>query len=415
MTPRRTGLLPLVLACSVLPALAGSASAAPPTCGGEVATIVGTAGADVLTGTDGPDVIAGLAGPDRIDGGGGDDLVCGGDGADRLVGGEGDDTLLAGAARYISDRGGDGYRPDLLEGGPGDDVLDIGPREPNADSGDVTGTLRYDRAPGPVSVDLGAGTASGEGEDSIVPRSGIRLVGSRFDDVLRGGPLAEEILAGAGADTVHGEAGDDRLTADPTAPGDPAAAGQDDLLVGGNGRDVLRGTQGGDVLSGGPGIDLVEASGAGPQRVRGGTEQDFLTITVTGVSGWLVSGGESDDDSLDVYLPEQRPGRQPVVGLDLRAWKLTLDGEPLGLLADVERIAAGSTVPLDVVGTAGREVVTGGSRAVLRARTLGGPDQVTGGRRADVIDTGAGRDEADGGAGRDTCRHAEVVRRCEVF
>jgi hypothetical protein len=69
----------------------------PPTtvlCGGETATIVGTAGDDSLTGTEGPDVIAGLAGNDTILGLGGDDLICGGAGANTVNGGDGFDTCL---------------------------------------------------------------------------------------------------------------------------------------------------------------------------------------------------------------------------------------------------------------------------------------------------------------------------------
>jgi len=72
---------------------AGSAqSAAPVTCGGRVATIVGTDGRDVLRGTDGDDVIAGLGGDDVILGMDGNDLICGGRGRDVVNGGRGQDA-----------------------------------------------------------------------------------------------------------------------------------------------------------------------------------------------------------------------------------------------------------------------------------------------------------------------------------
>ncbi|WP_345263940.1 hypothetical protein [Nocardioides nanhaiensis] len=413
MTPRRAGLLSFVLACSALPALAGTASAAPPTCGGELATIVGTAGADVLTGTPGPDVIAGLAGFDRIDGGGGDDVICGGDGADRLTGGEGDDTLLAGAARYVSDRGGDGYRPDVLEGGPGDDLLDIGPVEPNS-VGDSTGVLRYDRAPGRVVVDLSAGQASGEGADRIVVRPGTRILGSPFDDRLVGGVHGDQIYGGPGSDVVLGNGGNDVLYGDPEIAGDPAAAGQDDDVAGGPGKDVLLGSQGSDTLRGGPGIDDLQAYGAGAQQVLGGPDQDFVYVNVDASTGWRLEGGGAVGDSLTVYLPGQRPGRQPVVGVDLLRERLSLGGVAIGSVTGFGRVAVGERVPLRLVGTDGPEVVAGSVDAPLVARTRGGNDRVLGSHRADLIDTGAGRDEVDGSLGRDTCRRAEVVRRCET-
>lgn len=70
-----------------------------PTCGGAPATVVGSAGADVLDGTPGPDVIVGLGGADTLRGLGGSDRICGGGGGDRLVGGSGADRLWGQAGR----------------------------------------------------------------------------------------------------------------------------------------------------------------------------------------------------------------------------------------------------------------------------------------------------------------------------
>jgi Ca2+-binding RTX toxin-like protein len=67
-------------------------SAAPVTCGGRVATIVGTVGRDVLRGTDGDDVIAALGGDDVVLGMGGNDIICGGHGRDVVNGGRGQDA-----------------------------------------------------------------------------------------------------------------------------------------------------------------------------------------------------------------------------------------------------------------------------------------------------------------------------------
>jgi subtilisin-like proprotein convertase family protein len=81
----------------------------PPTCAGQRATIVGTAGADVLTGTRRADVIVGGGGQDTIAGGDGRDTICAGAGADALIGGGGGDRLDGGSGT------------DVCRGGPGVD------------------------------------------------------------------------------------------------------------------------------------------------------------------------------------------------------------------------------------------------------------------------------------------------------
>jgi Ca2+-binding RTX toxin-like protein len=89
-------------------------------CGGQQATIVGTAGNDVLTGTPGNDVIAALDGNDTVVASGGDDVVCGGNGNDILKGGAGKDKLLGEAGKDTL-KGGGGTK-DVCKGGPGPDI-----------------------------------------------------------------------------------------------------------------------------------------------------------------------------------------------------------------------------------------------------------------------------------------------------
>ena len=69
----------------------GSAVSAPNACRGEVVTIVGTPGADVIRGTARQDSIVALGGDDVIRGLGSRDEICAGPGDDRLVGGDGRD------------------------------------------------------------------------------------------------------------------------------------------------------------------------------------------------------------------------------------------------------------------------------------------------------------------------------------
>jgi uncharacterized repeat protein (TIGR01451 family) len=100
-----------------------------PTCGGQVATRVGTSGAEVLTGTAGRDVILARAGNDRIFTFGGRDLICAGSGSDLVKAGARFDKVLAGpgADRLFGNGGGDELRggrgPDLIRGGRGPDLL----------------------------------------------------------------------------------------------------------------------------------------------------------------------------------------------------------------------------------------------------------------------------------------------------
>ena len=81
------------------------------TCKGEISTVAGTKGDDVLKGTRERDVIAARDGNDIVLAKGGDDVVCAGPGNDRVFGGNGNDRLLGGSGA------------DDLRGGPGNDRL----------------------------------------------------------------------------------------------------------------------------------------------------------------------------------------------------------------------------------------------------------------------------------------------------
>ena len=135
----RSLLFVLALVASTL-ALSPVAGAAPPTCDGMRATVVGipdpdggrtvimgTPGDDVIVGTSGHDVIRALDGNDVVCAGGGRDVVFGGrgrdvirgeGGMDKMIGGAGADTVYGGAARDVL-KGGSGS--DRVLGGAGDD------------------------------------------------------------------------------------------------------------------------------------------------------------------------------------------------------------------------------------------------------------------------------------------------------
>jgi hypothetical protein len=111
-------------------------------CFGEAATIVGTPGDDTLTGTDNDEVLVGLGGNDTITGGGGFDLICPGDG---------NDVVSQSAGSYIGIAG--------VSGDLGDDTIQGGR--------DVIMIIDYEESPVPVHIDLGVGTATGLGNDTL--------------------------------------------------------------------------------------------------------------------------------------------------------------------------------------------------------------------------------------------------------
>lgn len=403
---RASTLVLIMMSTAVTASPAVAAHAAATLCNGEVATIVGTPGADLLTGTPGHDVIAGLGGSDRIAGGNGDDVICGGEGADHLRGDEGADVLLAGKAQWIDNRAGSGYRPDRLDGGPGDDTLDIG-REPVERGLAISGVVTFDTAMEGIRMDLAVRTAIGDGRDTVVPRDGLRVVGTAARDVLLGSDLDEELLGGAGADRINGRAGIDRITGDHQGTEESQPGSNDDILVGGPDKDIVTGTLGADNLRGGPGIDVVHASGAGPNRVSGGGSDDFLSIRIGHDEGVYIFGGDQDD-----HLTLEAPG---LVEIRVTKGTIGIDGKEVGRISSIDVVEAAAGVALDFYGGHRTDVVYGAADAPLRAWTKRGDDIVDGSRLDDVIDTGDGNDQVHADAGHDTCLNAERRRSCEVL
>ena len=292
---RRLILFVLCATCGLF-TLPQIASAVVPRCLGKRATIVGTARADLIKGTARGDVIVGLGGSDVIRGLGGGDRICGGNGSDKLIGGDRIDVLQGEAGNDTLGGGGGndalfgGAGSDRFSGGTGFDLASFffAPSGVQADltagtaaGGEGTDTLtgiedlegsRYDDAltgdpgenffyPGEgndavnggggttdlvdfffslngVSVDLTAGTATGEGTDTL---AGIgQVFGSRHDDTITGDANANSLYGGPGTDTIFGAAGDDSLD-------------------GGEGTDTLDGGDGTDTCTTGETVTTCEA------------------------------------------------------------------------------------------------------------------------------------------------------------
>lgn len=214
--------------------------------------IIGGDGADMISNQDSDDLTDAGAGADRVSGGKGNDTVNGGAGADYINGNSGDDTIngdgdndtligdtgndiLSGGAGNDSINGGSGN--DTLSGGAGNDVIVGGSGYDGFDFSDLGSK---------VVVDLTRRSVTGAetGTDLL---SGIEeVVGSAFDDTMRGDKFANTLIGGDGRDSLSGAAGIDRLT-------------------GGADADVFRWAMVSDVISAGvhQGVDHITDFGAG--------------------------------------------------------------------------------------------------------------------------------------------------------
>ncbi len=171
-----------------------------------VENLTGSAFKDRLTGDTAINVLTGGAKNDRINGNGGGDVISGGGANDNLQGRGGDDTI---------------------GGGPGSDTVD------------------YAQSPAGVDVNLAAGTATGQGTDSLDAVESV--VGSAFADTLLGSAILNRLFGGDEGDTLRGRDGNDKLFGQ-SGP---------DALFGESGNDALDGGPQNDACSGGPGTDTL--------------------------------------------------------------------------------------------------------------------------------------------------------------
>src|SRR6476661_6806591 len=225
------------------------------TCHGRAATMVYGEGDNQVTGTTGDDVVVLGGGDDTFTDPGGDDVVCGGPGDDYLTdgpgrdwygGGAGSDSLaFDGSGLHLEvgeghERRNDGDAFTAMEvfyGTPGDDLF-IGTRGDDSFQGDdgtdriylgrgddwaqamdgsrVDGEDGRDRFGAwfdtqPMNVDLATGAASSPVAGQFTVLGVEDIVGTAYDDVLRGTDGVNWLLGGAGNDRLVGRGGDDTL------------------------------------------------------------------------------------------------------------------------------------------------------------------------------------------------------------
>jgi Ca2+-binding RTX toxin-like protein len=220
--------------------------------------ILGSAYNDSLTGDGGANLIEGGLGNDTLNGAGGTDMlsyahaasaisislalttaqVTGGAGTDtvsnfeNLTGSAYNDTFAGSTAANLIN-GGAGN--DTISAGDGNDTLVGGSGNDAMDGGIGTDTVSYVSSTSAVVVSLSAGTAAGEGSDTLSNIENIS--GSNLNDTLTGNSAANVINGGDGDDVINGGSGNDTVN-------------------GGNGNDTLYATDGTDTITGGSGSDI---------------------------------------------------------------------------------------------------------------------------------------------------------------
>ncbi len=261
---RPAALAAALVATTLLPVAASGAQ--PPTCFGEVATIVAQPGIPTV-GTDGDDVIVGTSGSDDIRGGAGDDTICGLAGADVIRGNHGRDRINAGGG-HDTVTGGRGR--DVIVGSSGDDEL-----SGNSGGDAISGNKGGDHIRGGAGADTigggpGADTIEGNGGDDTISGNDGRddVRGGTGDDTISGGPKADTIEGNGGHDTVRGGSGPDVIDGGPRGDTLEGRSGAD-VVAGGGGHDTIGGGRGADRLDGGPGSDQLDG-GRGPDTCLSG-------------------------------------------------------------------------------------------------------------------------------------------------
>ncbi|RME92932.1 MAG: calcium-binding protein, partial [Verrucomicrobia bacterium] len=340
-----------------------------------------------------------------------------------VSGGDGDDVLDASAFTHsaiLRGNGGNdllisGAGNDLLDGGAGDDVFQFAEHGSfDADSlrgGDGADTLDFSSFASPVQVDLaivGAPQTVVPGElDLLLFAEDIEnIVGGAGADTMNGNTLDNTFTGGPGADAIDGRGGSN--TIDETADADFTLTDVSLTIAGVT--DTLTSIHTAR-LTGGPSDNLLDASafsgdtilnGAeGNDKLVGGSGPDFL---IGGPGNDTLAGGDGDDwyrfdadEALGADIIDDASGS------DVIDFSLT---ETVGVTIDL-----GLTSPQTVV--PGRLILTLTAGDAIEALLGGaGADQLVGNALDNLFSGGQGDDLINGVAGSNTLfeqRDADLV------
>lgn len=265
---------------------------------------------EVVLGGDYADVIRGDAARNYVLGGGGDDTLEGRGGRDCLLGaGENDDWTRCSNPFEVEPDSGD----DALDGGSGADLLGGADGNDTIAGGAGTDTVLFTGAPGPVTVDLSAETAAGDGADSVVEVETV--VGSSFADSLTGteGPDFLDPYQSRG-DVLRGLGGDDTLGMTRSIDADGGEGSDTASYAGARSVSTIDLREDSDSLDNslqsientvlGPNGDATIHGDEGVNRLEGGSSRDEIYAyggddTLLGVAGNDFLDGGDGDDTLD--------------------------------------------------------------------------------------------------------------------
>jgi Ca2+-binding RTX toxin-like protein len=295
----------------------------------------------------------------------------------QLIGTVGDDHLVGDAGN------------DVIDGGLGFDVIDF------------SGSSKS------VKVNLAAGTASGQGNDTLVSIEDVigskrsdSLIGDGFGNILDGGNGNDHLVGNGGDDFLIGGAGNDHLTAssgfdllDGGAGNDHLAAGDgdndifagagNDKIVAGSGFDFIDAGDGNDNISSGAGDDEVYA-GAGNDKVTGGEGNDWID---GGAGKDNMIGGAGDDT---YYVEDAQDKVREMVG-EGNDTIVTNSSYSLAKLGNVENLTLDGSANINATGNSADNVLTGNS----------GDNVLDGQAGNDILIGREGDDTLIGGTGND--------------
>lgn len=334
----------------------------------------------------------------EIDGGDGDDVLLGSPYDDEIWGRSGDDVL--------DGHGGD---RDHLDGGVGNDeyridnssartvrLIDfhLAARQFNtvnfAAADDPADGADFDLRPGQVSqvfanVAVEVVQATNTPVGATLNTRIHHVIGTDFDDVVRGNRWVNQLDGRDGDDWLEGRDGDDLLV----------GGSGDDRLEGGAGRDGLRGGTGTlDVLVGGGGHDEYWVDNHSAQTVR------IVDLGLPAPHQNTINLSEANDPDDGAFL-DLRPGQSSQVFAEVVVEIPRFDDTPLGATleshiqhvvgTDFDDVLIGNRFANTLYGRAGDDQLFGSD----------GADQLFGGFGNDSLSGEAGDDALYGGAGLD--------------
>lgn len=264
---------------------------------------------------------------------------------------------------------------DMLFGTQNNDVLDG-----TAGRNYIFGREGFDhvdwsRASTNISVDLETKMTQVSSRTVVV--TGVEgVIGSIFNDVIRGDDLANRFIGNSGDDTIFGRDGSDTIGGGSGNDHVDGGAGND-YLDGGFGNDEIFGGDGNDTIIASTGIDTVDGgSGADVFIYNGATSVQFSFAKVV-TSASTFKAAELKGAVL-TYL-------RNVEGIRLGSGDDSATGNGLGNFID------GGSGNDTISGWGGADTIKGGN----------GDDRLFGNRGDDILDGGAGNDFLNGGEGSD--------------